>query len=50
VIRLELVPVAGSADALKVFPAVWITGIQSADEPRWHYVVHMAPQSLHVGM
>ncbi len=36
---------AGSADALKVFPAVWITGIQSPDEPRRHNVVHMAPDS-----
>ena len=27
VVSLELAPMAGSADTLKVFPAVWITGI-----------------------
>jgi hypothetical protein len=42
VVSLELVPVAGSADTLKVFPAVWITSIQSPDEPCRHNVVHMA--------
>jgi len=34
---------AGSADALKVFAAVWIAGIQSPDKPRRNNVVHMAP-------
>src|SRR5712692_5050302 len=42
VVSLELVPVAGSADTLKVFPAVWIPCPQSPDEPRRHDVVHMA--------
>ena len=36
---------AGSADALKVFATVWITGVQSPDEPRRNDVVHMAPDS-----
>jgi len=45
VVSLELAAMAGPADALKVFPAVWITGIQSPDEPRRHNVVHMAPDS-----
>src|SRR5216684_5380823 len=45
VVCLKLVPMAGSADALKVFAAVWITGIQSPDEPCRHDVVHMAPDS-----
>jgi hypothetical protein len=42
VVSLELVSMAGPADTLKVLPAVWITGIQSADEPCRHDVVHMA--------
>jgi hypothetical protein len=33
---------AGPADTLKVFPAVWVTGIQSSDDPRRHDMVHMA--------
>src|SRR5713226_2163170 len=45
VVRLELVTVAGCADTLKVFATVRITGIQSADEPRRHDVVYMAPDS-----
>jgi hypothetical protein len=44
-VGLKLVPVTGSANTLKVFPAVGITGIQSPDEPRRHNVVHMAPDS-----
>jgi len=36
---------AGCADALKIFATVWITGIQSPDEPRRHDVIHMAPDS-----
>jgi len=36
---------AGSANALKVFAAVWITGMQSPDEPRWNDGVHMASDS-----
>ena len=36
---------AGPADALEVLPAVWITGIQSSDEPRRHDMVYMAPDS-----
>jgi hypothetical protein len=42
-IGLEFVTVARSADALKVFATVWITGVQSPDEPRWHNVVYVAP-------
>ena len=34
VISLELVPVAGPADALKVFSAVWIPCPQSSDQNR----------------
>ncbi len=34
-----------AADALKVFAAVWITGIQSADEPCRHDVVYMTSDS-----
>jgi hypothetical protein len=34
---------AGSADALKVFAAVWIAGIQSPDKPRRNNVVYVAP-------
>jgi hypothetical protein len=34
VVCLKLVAVAGSADALKVFPAVWIPCPQSADQCR----------------
>lgn len=45
VVSLELAPMASSADALKVFAAVWITGFQSPDEPCWHNVVHMALDS-----
>ncbi len=45
VVCLKLVPMAGSADALKVFAAVWITGIQSPDQPCRYDVVHMAPDS-----
>src|SRR5258708_7702201 len=33
------------ADALKVFPAVWITRVKSSDEPRRNDVVHVAPDS-----
>lgn len=42
VVSLELVPVAGSADALKVLTAIWIAGPQSPDEPSRHDVVHVA--------
>src|SRR6266852_7863240 len=42
VVSLELVPVAGSADTLKVFPAVWIPCPQPPDEPCRHDMVHMA--------
>ena len=45
VVRLELVAMAGSADTLKVFAAVWIASLQSPDEPRRHNVVHMAADS-----
>jgi hypothetical protein len=45
VVRLELAPMAGSADTLKVFTAVWIASLQSPDEPRRHNVVHMAPNA-----
>src|SRR6266436_9266349 len=45
VVSLEFVPVARSADALKVFAAVWIAGIQTSDEPSWHDVVHIPPDS-----
>jgi hypothetical protein len=38
-VSLKFVPMAGSADALKVFPAVWIACPQSSDEPCWHNVV-----------
>ena len=34
---------AGSADALKVFAAVWIAGIQSPDKPRRNNAVYVAP-------
>ncbi len=34
---------SGPADTLEVFPAVWIAGIQSPDEPCRNNVVHMAP-------
>jgi len=43
VVSLQFVSVAGSADALKVFAAVWITGIQSPDEPCRYDVVYMPP-------
>jgi|SRR5579863_4807829 len=43
VVSLKLVTVARSTDALKVFATVWITGVQSPDEPGRHDVVHMAP-------
>ena len=36
---------AGSADALKVFAAVWIPCPQSPDKPCWHDVIHMPPRS-----
>ncbi len=42
---LELVPMAGPADTLKVFPAVWIASLQSPNQSRRHDVVHMAPDS-----
>jgi hypothetical protein len=45
VVSLELATMAGSADTLKVFPTVWIASLQPPDEPRWHNVVHMAPDS-----
>jgi hypothetical protein len=45
VVSLELATMAGSANTLKVFPTVWIASLQSPDEPRWHNVVHMAPDS-----
>jgi hypothetical protein len=44
-VGLELASVARAADALKIFTAIWITGVQSSDDPRWHYVVHMPPDS-----
>jgi hypothetical protein len=45
VIRLQLVPVAGSADALKVLTAIWIAGPQSPDEPCRHDMVYMASKA-----
>lgn len=45
VICLELVSMAGSADALQVLSTVWISCSQSPNEPRWHNVIHMAPRS-----
>jgi hypothetical protein len=45
VVCLEFATMAGTADTLKVFPTVWIASLQSPDEPRWHNVVHMAPDS-----
>jgi hypothetical protein len=45
VISLELVPVAGSADTLEIFLAIWIAGPQSSDEPCWYDVVHVAPNT-----
>jgi hypothetical protein len=42
VVSLEFVAMTGPTDTLKVFAAVWITGIQSPDEPRRHDMVHMA--------
>jgi hypothetical protein len=44
-VGLELVAVTRAADALQVFVAVWIPGIQSPDQPRWHDVIYMAPDS-----
>jgi hypothetical protein len=41
VVGLELVPVAGSANALKVFSTVWIAGPQAPDQPGRHDVVDM---------
>ena len=45
VIGLELVTMAGSADTLKIFPAIWIASIESSDEPRRHNVVYMSAYS-----
>lgn len=42
-VSLKLASVASSTDTLKVLSAVRITNSQSPDEPRWHDVVHMAP-------
>ncbi len=40
-VGVELATVARATDALKVLPAVRITGIQPPDEPCRHYVVHV---------
>lgn len=45
VVSLELVAMAGSADALKVFPSVWIASLQSPNQSRRHDMVHVAPGS-----
>ena len=45
VVGLQLVTVARFADALKVFPAVWIAGIKSPYEPCRHDVVYVALDS-----
>lgn len=42
-IRLELVPMARSANALEVFSAVRIPGPEFSDESGWHDVVNMPP-------
>jgi hypothetical protein len=42
---LKLVPMAGSADALKVFPAVWIASLQSPNQSRRYDVIYMPPDS-----
>src|SRR5437899_72513 len=44
-VGLQFVSVAGRADTLKVFRAVWIASLQSPDEPCRHNVVHMALDS-----
>ncbi len=36
---------AGSADALKVFPAVWIASLQSPNQSRRYDVIYMPPDS-----
>jgi len=43
VVSLQFVIRAGFADALKVIAAIWITGIQSPDEPCRYDVVYMPP-------
>jgi hypothetical protein len=45
VVSLEFVAVAGTADALKVFPPVWIAQAQTPDQPRRDDVIDMAPHS-----
>ena len=42
VIGLQLVAVAGSADALKIFAAVWIARFKPPNEPRRNNVVDVA--------
>jgi hypothetical protein len=42
---LQFVAVAGSADAFKVFPAVWMADPQSPDEPCRYDVVHVSADS-----
>ena len=40
-VSLELVAVAGAADTLEVLSPIWIPCPQLADQPCWHYVIHM---------
>jgi hypothetical protein len=42
VVGLKFAAMAGSADALKVFAAIWNSSLQLSNVPRRHNVVHMA--------
>jgi hypothetical protein len=46
VVSLELVPVAGSAETLKIFPAIRIAELQPTNQPRWHDVVHVTAHTV----
>jgi len=46
-VRLQLVPVASSADALKIFPAIWVPGPEFPDEPGRHDVINVATSAGH---